>query len=231
MRMKISNKPSGGVISSFFVNHFLLTLIICNTNAFIDFGYVYGAQLIAPPSNNPSSPNSRGNHDEFDFEFLGTGNAAFLQTNVFANDDGHREQKIQLWFDPSQDFHTYELVWNPNQIAFNVDGRPVRVFNKGPGVNFASRAMHVEASIWNVSWAGVVDWSKGPFIAYYQGFDIVANQTSSNSFCKASLSDGTVEKNWELSPKQQRQYEEIRKKYLIWDYCSDKSRDHPECEN
>ena len=116
-------------------------------------------------------------------------------------------------------------------FRFNVDGRPVRVFNKGPGVNFASKAMHVEASIWNVSWAGVVDWSKGPFTAYYQGFDIVANQTGSNSFCKASLSDGTVEKKWELSPKQQGQYEEIREKYLIWDYCSDKSRYHPECEN
>ena len=112
-----------------------------------------------------------------------------------------------------------------------MDGLPVRVFKNGPEINFASRAMHVEASIWNVSWAGVVDWSKGPFTAYYQGFDIVANQTSSNSFCKASLSDGTAEKKWELSPKQQGQYEEISEKYLIWDYCSDKSRYHPECEN
>ncbi|XP_057479225.1 xyloglucan endotransglucosylase/hydrolase protein 15-like [Actinidia eriantha] len=141
--------------------------IIRKPNGYLSSLMGYDGWLISPPSNNPSPPNSRGNHDEFDF------------------DDMHDDMQ-----------YLFEKI----DLRFNVDDRPVRVFNNGPGINFASRARHVEASIWNVSWAGIVDWSKGPFTAYYQGFDIVANQTSSNSICKASLSDGTVEKNWELSP-------------------------------
>lgn len=56
-----------------------------------------------------------GGHDEIDFEFIGT--EAVLQTNVFANDSGNREEKLQLWFDPRKDFHTYEILWNQNRIV------------------------------------------------------------------------------------------------------------------
>ncbi|XP_047326121.1 xyloglucan endotransglucosylase/hydrolase protein 3-like [Impatiens glandulifera] len=109
-----------------------------------------------------------GNHDEIDFEFLGTNGT--LQTNVFVNDEGHREELIKLWFDPSQDFHTYELNWNAKQILFKVDETTVRTFNY-PG-SYIPRPLHVEAAIWNVSWAGTVDWSKAPFTSYYRGFYI-----------------------------------------------------------
>lgn len=58
-------------------------------------------------------------HDEVDFEFLGNrqGKPITVQTNLYTNGRGDREQKLVLWFDPTQDFLTYEILWNPNHIV------------------------------------------------------------------------------------------------------------------
>jgi hypothetical protein len=56
--------------------------------------------------------------DEIDFEFLGnvTGQPWILQTNVYINGKADREHRTYLWFDPTTTFHTYSLLWTPNQI-------------------------------------------------------------------------------------------------------------------
>ncbi|KAJ1398866.1 Glycoside hydrolase family 16 [Sesbania bispinosa] len=58
-------------------------------------------------------------HNEFDFEFLGntTGEPYSVHTNVYVNEVGNREQRLNLWFDPTKDFHDYSIFWNQRQVV------------------------------------------------------------------------------------------------------------------
>ncbi|XP_050208060.1 xyloglucan endotransglucosylase/hydrolase protein 2-like [Mercurialis annua] len=180
------------------------------------------------------------NHDELDFEFLGNrpGKPITLQTNVFANGLGNREQRTYLWFDPTADFHNYQILWNPHQIVFLVDEIPIRVYkNKTKiGVEYPSKAMHIEVSLWNgESWATdggktKTNWSYAPFQAHFQGFSI--NGCSSLPACSSANYWWNARKYWKLDAAQQKTYQDVRRKYLTYDYCSDTPRfptPPPEC--
>ncbi|XP_059633274.1 xyloglucan endotransglucosylase/hydrolase protein 2-like [Cornus florida] len=206
MRMKIPKKNSKGVITTFY--------------------------LTSVPVNQQAS----NYHDEIDFEFLGNNGMPYtLHTNVFASDNGGREQEFHLWFDPTEDFHTYEILWNQHQIVFFVDKVPIRVFknNTNIGVNFPSQSMHIEASIWNsTSWQGDVDWSKGPFTAFYQAFKIHGcPYQSSNPHMCYSLALPWNGEDWQLNPQQRAILGDVRKNYMTYDYCSQRSQNYPECSS
>ena len=58
--------------------------------------------------------------DEIDFEFLGnrTGEPYLIQTNVYKSGIGGREMRHMLWFDPTEDYHTYSILWNYHQLVY-----------------------------------------------------------------------------------------------------------------
>ncbi|KAI8523242.1 hypothetical protein RHMOL_Rhmol13G0058300 [Rhododendron molle] len=66
---------------------------------------------------------------------------------------------------------------------FQVDGRPIRVFSNNGRKDFFSKPMVAEASIWNGTWAGEVDWTKAPFIGQYKNFSIDGHKTNNALEC------------------------------------------------
>ncbi|TVU11873.1 hypothetical protein EJB05_45483 [Eragrostis curvula] len=190
-------------------------------------GVVTTFYLISQPEN--------GERDEVDFEFLGDkdGKPITLQTNVFVNGRGEREQRLHLWFDPAADFHDYKILWNPYQLVMFVDDTPIRVLRNltgaVPGYAFPARqTMLVRASIWDGSgWATdggdtKVDWSKAPFTAGYQGFNVDACATGATPCDSPDLWwNGREYRN--VTDAQRKAYEGV-KKYMYYNYCNDTVR-------
>ncbi|KAL8521709.1 hypothetical protein ACS0TY_012012 [Phlomoides rotata] len=176
----------------------------------------------------PDGQDPNANHFEFDYEFLGTNGT--VQTNVYDDDGGHREQSFNLWFDPSKDFHTYEILWNSHQIQFRIDNIPIRVFKNwsARGIQYPSKPMHIESSIWDANWAGVVDWSKGPFIAQYKDFNFKACPSHVDA-CASDKYFWNRPGFWKLNAAQKRVMATYRKRHMTYDYCSSPSTRKPEC--
>ncbi|KAI3811411.1 hypothetical protein L1987_21133 [Smallanthus sonchifolius] len=178
------------------------------------------------------------NWDEIDFEFLGnlSGDPYILHTNVFSQGKGNREQQFYLWFDPTADFHTYSILWNPKHIIFSVDGTPIREFKNAEsiGVPFPKdQPMRIHSSLWNADdWAtrgGLVktDWSQAPFTASYRNFKADACLVASGkSSCGGSASSGGNQtwKSEELDNTKQERLRWVQKNYMIYNYCSDSKR-------
>ncbi|GLU10385.1 hypothetical protein SLE2022_271950 [Rubroshorea leprosula] len=178
--------------------------------------------------------------DEIDFEFLGnlSGDPYILHTNVFSQGKGNREQQFYLWFDPTADFHTYSILWNPERIIFSVDDTPIREFKnmESKGVTYPkSQPMRIYSSLWNADdWAtrgGLVktDWSKAPFTASYRNFNtngcVWPNEASScTSTSQSSASDNNSWLTQELDSTSQQKMQWVQKNYMIYNYCADIKR-------
>ncbi|KAI9090218.1 hypothetical protein K1719_028764 [Acacia pycnantha] len=175
--------------------------------------------------------------DEIDFEFLGnlSGDPYILHTNVFSQGKGNREQQFHLWFDPTADFHTYSVLWNPRHIVFSVDNTPIRVFKnlESFGAPFPKKQpMRIYSSLWNADdWAtrgGLVktDWSKAPFTASYRNFNAKNACVWSNGGSSCS-SNPTSSSSWlsqELDLTSQKRLRWVQKNYMIYNYCTDAKR-------
>lgn len=174
-----------------------------------------------------ASPGAEG-RDEVDLEFLGntTGNPYILQTNVFSQGQGGREQRVYLWFDPTLEFHAYTFSWTADQILFLVDEVPIRVFKnlEEQGLPYLNtQAMGIYSSIWNGDeWATEggrvkIDWEQAPFVASYKGFNVAA--------CEQGLSQcGDHASSSNLSASQLSNLQKVKQNYMVYDYCTDSSR-------
>ncbi|XP_010247828.1 PREDICTED: xyloglucan endotransglucosylase/hydrolase protein 20-like [Nelumbo nucifera] len=177
-------------------------------------------------------------HDEIDFEFLGHTDPShyILHTNVFVKNVGSREQRIHLWFDPTADFHTYSILWNPHQIIFYVDQVPIRVYKTGATVPFPKQQpMTLYGTIWDGSdWATEggaikIDWSKAPFVTYYRDYSVNACVWSGQGQSTKCTKPSPPWMSHTLDAGEWKKLEWVRKNYLIYDYCTDPSRTKPEC--
>ncbi|CAL9102799.1 unnamed protein product [Musa textilis] len=177
---------------------------------------------------------SQGNtHDEIDFEFLGnlSGDPYVVHTNLYTQGKGDREQQFYLWFDPTMDFHTYSVLWNPRHIVFSVDGTPIREFRNREfaGVPYPkSQAMRAYASLWDADdWAtrgGLVktDWSKAPFTASYRNYTADGCVWNSGA---SSCAMGSNSWMWqELDSNAMDRLRWVQKNYMIYNYCTDPRR-------
>ncbi|KNA22130.1 hypothetical protein SOVF_036560 [Spinacia oleracea] len=172
-------------------------------------------------------------HDEIDFEFLGnvTGQPYTLHTNVFTQGKGDREQQFRLWFDPTADFHTYSILWNPQRIVFSVDGTPIREFKnmESIGIPFPkNQAMRIYSSLWDAEdWAtqgGRVktDWAKAPFMASYRHFNADNACVSTNGRTTCNTASSWM--NQQLDATSQSRLQWVQKNYMIYNYCVDIQR-------
>ncbi|XP_028107161.1 probable xyloglucan endotransglucosylase/hydrolase protein 32 [Camellia sinensis] len=203
-------------------------------------GYTAGVITSFYLSNNEEYP---GYHDEIDIEFLGTtpDKPYVLQTNVFIRGSGDgniigREMRFHLWFDPTQDFHNYAILWNPSEIIFFVDDVPIRRYPRKSDATFPLRPMWVYGSIWDASsWAtegGMykADYRYQPFIGRYSNFKLGGCTSDGPSSCNPP--SGSPSGSSGLSQQQYTAMEWVQRNYKVYDYCQDPKRDHnqiPEC--
>ncbi|XP_058100021.1 xyloglucan endotransglucosylase protein 6-like [Magnolia sinica] len=180
-------------------------------------------------------------HDELDFEFLGnvSGEPYLVQTNVYVNGTGNREQRHTLWFDPTADFHTYSLLWNRHHIRFLIDGIPIRVFanREDIGVPYPkNQGMGIYGSVWNADdWAtqgGRVktDWTHAPFISAFQSFEVDACEYLPETDDMVGKCREGGDYWWDrpamigLSLHQSHQLKWVCRKHMVYDYCKDTMR-------
>ncbi|XP_011043991.1 PREDICTED: xyloglucan endotransglucosylase/hydrolase protein 22-like [Populus euphratica] len=170
--------------------------------------------------------------DEMDFEFLGnlSGDPYTLHTNVYSQGKGDREQQFRLWFDPTADFHTYSILWNPKLIIFSVDGKPIREFKnlESIGVPFPKKQqMRIYSSLWNADdWAtrgGLIktDWTRAPFTASYRNFKADACIWSSGRAACPSRKSWLWQK---LDATSFQRLKWVQKNFMIYNYCTDTKR-------
>lgn len=185
-------------------------------------------------------------HDELDFEFLGNirGKQWRVQTNVYCNGSTGigREERYGLWFDPTEDFHQYSILWTDHQIIFFVDNIPIREFKRieAPGGDFPSKPMSLYATIWDASsWATSggrykVNYKYAPYTAEFA--DLVLHGCTVNPIdlspkCNNHHSQ-TLSMSFGISSDQKSKMREFRKKHMTYSYCYDGTRystPPPEC--
>ncbi|KAL6202962.1 hypothetical protein ACLB2K_026666 [Fragaria x ananassa] len=197
----------------------------------VQSGYTAGVITSFYLSNNEQY---QTDHDEIDIEFLGTtpDKPYVLQTNVWTKGSGDgnrligREHRFHLWFDPTQDYHNYAVVYNPTEIIFLVDDVPIRRYPWKSDATFPLRPMWVYGSIWDASsWATEngkykADYNYQPFIGRYKDFKLGPGSAASPSGITG------------LSRQQYTAMDWVQRNYKVYDYCIDSKRDHsqtPEC--
>lgn len=176
------------------------------------------------------------NHDEIDFEFLGNirGKDWRIQTNIYGNGSTNtgREERYYLWFDPSDDFHQYSILWTEKQIVFSVDNVPIREIErtKAMGGDFPSKPMSLYATIWDGSgWATnggkyKVNYKYAPYVAEFSDFILhgCAVDPIEAAMCEDAPKFALMSAN--MTREQRAKMGSFRSRFIQYSYCYDQSR-------
>ncbi|KAJ1937447.1 putative glycosidase CRH2, partial [Linderina pennispora] len=119
--------------------------------------------------------------DEIDFEFVGADKAT-VQSNYYWHDnlDYTKMVKSPVLSDTTSNYHTYQIVWTPDQIQWGVNGNIFRTVKRADTWNAATNSFqypdsesYVSFSIWDggsgakgtSDWAGgAIQWGGSPFV-------------------------------------------------------------------
>uniref|UniRef100_A0A0D6QYJ5 Xyloglucan endotransglucosylase/hydrolase n=1 Tax=Araucaria cunninghamii TaxID=56994 RepID=A0A0D6QYJ5_ARACU len=192
-----------------------------------------------------NADNFEHNHDELDFEFLGNirGKEWRVQTNLYGNGSTSfgREERYQLWFDPTEDFHQYSILWTEEHIIFFVDDIPIRevIKSESMGAQYPSKPMSVYATIWDGSeWATAggrykVNYKYGPFAMELTNLCLhgcavdptMIEHGSSDAHSHCGEEDEKVPREvGQLSEEEKAAMEWFRSRYIYYSYCDDRAR-------
>nr|AWA44742.1 Xyloglucan endotransglucosylase/hydrolase [Saccharum spontaneum] len=178
-------------------------------------------------------------HDELDFEFLGNvrGREWRVQTNVYGNGSTHagREERYDLPFDPTDDFHHYSILWTSDRIIFYVDETPIRevVRTAAMGAAFPSKPMSLYATIWDGSaWATLggryrVNYKYAPFVAEFADLAIqgcAVDPTDHHSSSAAASCGAGLRPLAAVSAEQRAAMAAFRRAHTSYSYCHDRRR-------
>jgi len=176
-------------------------------------------------------------HDEIDFEFLGNirGKDWRIQTNIYGNGSTSvgREERYYLWFDPSEDFHQYSILWTDSQIIFYIDNIPIREFKRteSMGGDFPAKPMTLYATIWDGSdWATYggkyrVNYKYSPYITEFS--DLVLHGCAVDPIEHLAKCDNVQSSQaipTGITPAQRIKMDNFRKKQMTYSYCYDRVR-------
>jgi xyloglucan:xyloglucosyl transferase len=178
------------------------------------------------------------NHDEIDFEFLGNirGKEWRIQTNVYGNGSTSvgREERYNLGFDPSDDFHQYSILWTDSNIIFYVDNVPIREVKRteSMGGDFPSKPMSLYATIWDGSdWATNggkyrVNYKYAPYITEFTELVLhgcAVDPIEQFSKCDDLRSSESIPTG-SITSQQKIKMESFRLKHMTYSYCYDQVR-------
>ncbi|CAN8293458.1 unnamed protein product [Cochlearia groenlandica] len=178
------------------------------------------------------------NHDEIDFEFLGNirGKEWRIQTNVYGNGSTSlgREERYNLWFDPTEDFHQYSILWSLSRIIFYVDNIPIREVKRteSMGGDFPLKPMSLYATIWDGSkWATNggkygVNYKYAPYITQFTDMILhgcALDPTENIPSCEEEVAEDLRVMS-EITALERNKMDSFRRKHMTYSYCYDHIR-------
>ncbi|KAG9451680.1 hypothetical protein H6P81_004584 [Aristolochia fimbriata] len=245
VRLLLDRFTGSGFISSDYYNHGLFSASIK-----LPSDYTAGIVVAFYTSNGDMFEKT---HDELDFEFLGNirGKKWRLQTNMYGNGSINRgrEERYTLWFDPSQEFHRYTILWTQTKIIFYVDEVPIRemVRNEAMGSDYPSKPMSLYATIWDgSSWATAggrykVAYKYAPFVSEFHNLTLhgcpvdpiqFLQRFSDVDVCQAKTAELDAADFAVITPERRAAMRKFRQQYMTYSYCYDTVRypvPPPEC--